>query len=1493
MKKYHIPTLITLCLSLTTGTVFPQALNPFTQSGFSPLAENSITINKHDFKRPYQSNIGVTTTNDNQRNKVSGKIESNINHADSTIIYGMHYRTNDWQTTSDLSMSIYSFHAAPEITFKNEAGDFVFTEAPTTAFYAKGKYYTLKSEKMEVYDTTTWDLLETVQLSGFSPLQASTYDPITDKAYLISWGANYMKDISSMDLETYEIKTIAQTNKYPLTIVAHPNGNLYSITAGDNKMWAVDKNTAEFTEIATTDMKWQNGTCSHHSVVEWNTGKWYMSGLTTDFHTALYTINPTDGTSTKIVSYPSDERFCGIYIPYTEAEAPAAPTNIRYENGTLKFSAPDKTYSGNTLNNNLSVSIEIDGTSQESSVMSGDEFSMNLNLSGGSHEINIRLSNDKGESPLRRLYTFVGNDLPGAVENLNFELSDDKIATVTWDAPTKSQNGGPVNSENIRYKVIREPNNIIVSESQSETIFTETLSEARHKYYYRVISLLDGQAGDEASSNTIVSGSMYVPPFCETFDSSEDFSLYSVIDNNDDGFTWSHAAFPQNVWCQANIGSDDYLISPAVQLTTTQAYRISFDATGNDSRPTTFEVLLYDSKNIEGNCKKIGEVLVNDEISYEQVFMVSEIKEYYIAIHALGEYTSSSTIDNLAIDIDAEMTAPGGVTELIVTAGEKGTLTNTISFKTPTTTYSGEQLESIDKVTIYQKGEEPRLVKEFDAPETGEVLTFVDENVQQGNITYSIRAYNQYGQGEEVLSTNYVGLDFPRDIANCKAVMTEEGKASFSWENPGGTGENGGYINPEDIYYNIYRYDNESSSYIQIASNIDDTNYTDMSFTIPEEEQQTYVNYAITACNETGSSTGYNIGIVLGTPYDMPYKDSFVGAGLDNTPWTIISTSSLTQLWNVVSGKGTPITPYDNDGGMLQFSNSGTDPEESSIMGPRISLKNSKNPVLIFYMYHGTEAEEEDLTLTVKASVDDAPNVTIAEIEYNNGQFGWRRHAISLAAYKDAQNIEFTFYGYAADSSAPLTIDNITVKEYLDNDLAIYSYTAPKRINAGETGTISTTIINEGNLTTEDYKVILYNGDKIVMIQDNTDLDANETATFTFDIQPSLQEAGEYYDYSINVVMTGDENEDNNSNGSTIYVNGPKYPKVTDLTAAISEDGTVNLNWSEPDTEMPDAAFDDFESYEAFIIDNIGDYTTYDGDGCATLYFNSPVQTPNQWAPLAWQIWNWVDAQFDSWEICSPHSGEQALTTWGAVDNNTGEWQPNDNWFISPEIKGGSDLSFWAKEVNVSYGPEYFEVLYSTTTAEPNEFIRLDGEILTTAVWNEYVYTLPDDTKYFAIRHYTEIDGFVMMIDDLTYTPLYGSTTTMHLNGYNIYRDNELIAKNIKGNSFTDGRVSKGIHQYRISTVWEEGESMLSNTCEIEVPQDVSISSTKDTQPTVTAGQGFIKIKNCYSLLCRICTTDGYTIFSETTNSDNMVIEVEHGIYIVTVGEKSYKIVVR
>lgn len=58
--------------------------------------------------------------------------------------------------------------------------------------------------------------------------QVATYDPVTDKAYTVSWGND--KPLVSIDLNTMETKSIGQVNKFIQTLFTDKDG---SYTASD------------------------------------------------------------------------------------------------------------------------------------------------------------------------------------------------------------------------------------------------------------------------------------------------------------------------------------------------------------------------------------------------------------------------------------------------------------------------------------------------------------------------------------------------------------------------------------------------------------------------------------------------------------------------------------------------------------------------------------------------------------------------------------------------------------------------------------------------------------------------------------------------------------------------------------------------------------------------------------------------------------------------------------------------------------------------------------------------------------------------------------------------------------------------------------------------------------------------------------------------------------------------------------------------------------
>jgi hypothetical protein len=543
-------------------------------------------------------------------------------------------------------------------------------------------------------------------------------------------------------------------------------------------------------------------------------------------------------------------------------------------------------------------------------------------------------------------------------------------------------------------------------------------------------------------------------------------------------------------------------------------------------------------------------------------------------------------------------------------------------------------------------------------------------------------------------------------------------------------------------------------------------------------------------------------------------------------------------------------------------------------------------------MYHGYEADEGDIVLKIYASADDADTVKIATFDYNDGTVGWNRHVIPLNQFKDSKNVTFYLRGYAGDGSAAIYMDNIVVDAFASKDLAVEKYSIPVRVVVGDTAKVTALVRNYGNEDIANYNVNLYRNGTVVATQSGKDLKANVTKEYSFYVTPTLSEAGTAYNYCVVAQFAGDTKNSNDSSAVVgLYVSGPKYPKISNL-AGTDNNGKVVLSWDKPNGEMPDAITDSFEDYQEFIIDSIGDWKVYDGDGYPTIYFDAP-DVPHNFEAMAWWVWNSYDAGFHNTQVVKAHTGKQQLAAFSACGTNE-ELDyiayPNKNWLISPEVTPGTDVSFWISEALAKYGPETFQFLYSTTDQNYKSFKAIGSGQVELPGWIQYAFTLPDDAKYFAILHNTKKNGQLMFLDDVTYTPLYGSTTTLTLKGYNVYRDGKLVAENIANPTYTDDATGDSKHTYQVTAVWSVGESMLSNAYTYDNP--AGIANASDANVTVSALGHSIVVCSATAQNVSVYTVDGKRICRAKVEGRTSV-PVSAGMYLVTVGTKTVKVLVK
>ena len=193
---------------------------------------------------------------------------------------------------------------------------------------------------------------------------------------------------------------------------------------------------------------------------------------------------------------------------------------------------------------------------------------------------------------------------------------------------------------------------------------------------------------------------------------------------------------------------------------------------------------------------------------------------------------------------------------------------------------------------------------------------------------------------------------------------------------------------------------------------------------------------------------------------------------------------------------------------------------------------------------------------------------------------------------------------------------------------------------------------------------------------------------------------------------------------------------------------------------------EDFESYDDFIISNIGNWTMYDLDGSPTwgvpecnftnegytgtgIVFNPYSCTDDQMGTF--------DPTFLNYSIRD--TGTKYLTFWCA------QGVQNDNYFISPQIdltnKSNIELTFYAKSLQTGgsggFDPEQFEIMISTTGTNVGDFTAIGGveSVGTHQYWTDFSFNLDayaGNQIYFAIHHITSQQGYALHMDDFKIT---------------------------------------------------------------------------------------------------------------------------------------------
>lgn len=1446
---------------------------------------------------------------------------------DGTTIYGSIIYASSWVGTG-ARYGIYSAQAAADPQVKqvvafesyqaNGGGTLVGDEYCYNSYvYTAEMGYTFSTYLR--YNLKTGQLTKNTQsfINGnFDQQQIThdlTYDPTSGTVYAISYikvtdadgiFTRFRPAISTLDTYTGFVTPIAETQPVLIAIACTPAGELYGVSKGaSSTLYRVNKSSGECTAIGRTGL---NPEYVQSMTFDPVTNKLYWAETELSGSSGLYEVDIKSGKASKICSFADNEEFTGLYIPapVVDDDAPAAvklATDFAGGalSGNLVFTAPTLSHCGRKLTGTLTMEVDLDGVPfMTRDVAAGEAQSLAATLTEGIHSYSVYFSNSYGEGPRTAMSWYVGVDAPGVVGDLKVEANAEGEPVISWTAPTAGRNGGYVDPAQLTYTVVRMPEGFTVAKGIISTSFTDRSNFEASNVWYEVTAHCGDREGVTASTATALFGKGSELPVTYDFNTKEQFELCTVVDANGDAdkqYKWGYWMYSPDFTHSGDVSpcliygfhpenaADDWVFVPPFTAQAGKAYRLTFSmwtkgnreklsvTAGSTPTPSGQTVILAEKDYTHKTPEKFTVEFraVADGNCYIGFHCTSVKKMFYLYV------------DDVTIDEVPDTSSPAAVSEFTVTPGAKGEMSATLSLKAPATTAGGDALAKISRIDVF-RGNNRTAIHSFANPTPGAVLSWTDSNPEQGFNTYRAVASNTSGDGEKALASAFVGHDLA--VAATRVYLTDEdGYPTLRWTAPT-TGQNGGYVDSENLTYRITRSDG-----IVVSRTAKGTSFVDKS--LNGAEKQHFIYYQIEPITPAGiGAYALSNHIVYGDPYHGNFFESFSEAMLGTDPWMLFKVKGDRQLWTIASqGYSPTAAPADKDGGLAVFATtSGRQGDECRLVSPKLAINDMSVPVFAFAFYHcpdeGTlngEEQYQDRLIPELLLPDGTFEALGKPLYVDDPKYaeGWYLYTYDLTPYKIHDYVQLSFHGIAQFAN-DVYVDYVMLENNDEYDLTVSSFTGPSVVKLGKSAKYRATVFNQGMKVAKDYSVrLLCDGVECQSIAGDS-IRRADSQTFDFIVNTTPEQEGKSYRYSAEVVFANDRVPSNNiSNEIVTKVAAPDVPQVRKVATA-SSDGEVKVSWTEADAfHMAEG----FEDYTPFAIEDIGDYAMVDGDKGYTYTFRD-INYPNAGQPMAFMTFNPAMLGITMLEEWRPRNGKQVLAAFSASDAQ-GKPIDSDDWFISPELIPGTKLSFWAKTGNWEFGEESFEVLYSTTDRSVVSFAPVTGILKSNKDWTEYSYTLPLDARYFAI-HYKSNDGFVFYLDDMAYTRTCNLVGEV-LSGFRIYRDGVAIGETTADKrDFNDKSPLGGTHNYGVTAIFgkREGKAV---TSEITVGES-GVEAVAEGMSVSTTGDAIL-VSGTADAVLTVVDALGRTVYRAQAPTHR--IPAPAGVYIITAGEECVKVI--
>lgn len=344
---------------------------------------------------------------------------------------------------------------------------------------------------------------------------------------------------------------------------------------------------------------------------------------------------------------------------------------------------------------------------------------------------------------------------PAQVNDLTATINGDKI-DLAWTYPAKTNAG--TNLDAISKAEITRAGTIVATIDNpapgSAASWSDNNPENGFNTYAVIIYGVNGAAdGTPATATSDWFGDPTQPlPYSFNFKTSDKalFNLYTVVDANNDGYTW--ALGNNGVVLKMNSTEDystsrDYLVTPPFDMEEGY-YKVTYKARAPKGTSVALG-LVSDIENVTGSFTQ--QAVYRPTNAYESTatsyIHVAATGKQHLAWKVADSFEKSDVVYIVNVDIEKIKIVPGVATDLKVTPDPDLALAATFEWKNPQGTNVEGVTTVLTKAIVYRNGTEIATITEGLAP--GGTTTYADNDVPNaGCYTYSVEVYNANGKSE-------------------------------------------------------------------------------------------------------------------------------------------------------------------------------------------------------------------------------------------------------------------------------------------------------------------------------------------------------------------------------------------------------------------------------------------------------------------------------------------------------------------------------------------------------------------------------------------------------------------------------------------------------------------------------------------------------------------------------------------------------------------------